>query len=708
MTTYHNDQPINSSRQDLLNRASFCKALSGLVTLDKDSPCLTVSIEGVWGTGKTSIINLTLKALEGNSKLPIVVKYNPWVNGKSNTLVEDFLVQFTSQLGLVDYQKEGMKIATELLSYSKLFSAAKLIPGVEPFGSLVENIFNKVGDATQSLSDLKKLDVQGQKKKVIDNLKKINKPIVVIIDDIDRLTPSECFQVLRLVKAIADFPRTAFVLAFDPTYLHSVLAANNIGNANQYIDKIVQLRLPVPLITKEDLGHIVDTTLEELEPNFSFNHYQDDHDRFIDIYNRHIKQLLTTPRDVKRAINHFKFVYTLVKQDVSTTDLFVLSVIATKCNKIYEDIKNHPWRYASHFNGTNFWVTQDKDKEQVANESKEQRNIIYKSLEMTDNNPIEELLKEVFPSIPREHHFDFYNVDDADAAGRVDSIKRLTTALHVGMPKGMCSKDDVIRFITDADKNMDALSNAIQINAISRFIELYGFEVESQSHSPEHYIKSLKRLAEELMANNSFNQQDSLYGDFYVQASVYTMLVRLLRKTIRIADNKQQILKQTIEEIALLPLIAPTISLMKAQHNESTFESPWMSENDTNAILDSYAIASKQTLLNNQLASNVLEYHMLLPLWTHRVDIVNEILSEIKHDDVLRIGYLNINEIGADSSVGTYLSVNIDKTNLDSNALKIKAEKLLESTDNLLDKAVLLSICDEKKHYIKNGNTVED
>nr|WP_257713538.1 KAP family NTPase [Vibrio neptunius] len=108
------------------------------------------------------------------------------------------------------------------------------------------------------------------------------------MDDIDRLTPSECFQVLRLVKAIADFPRTTFLLAFDPDYLQSVLAAHNVSNATQYIDKIVQLRLPVPLITKDDLNALVDLAFEQLGSDFTFEHYEDDGERFTYIYHKYI------------------------------------------------------------------------------------------------------------------------------------------------------------------------------------------------------------------------------------------------------------------------------------------------------------------------------------------------------------------------------------------------------------------------------------
>ncbi|WP_036816569.1 KAP family P-loop NTPase fold protein, partial [Photobacterium sanctipauli] len=659
MTSYHNDQPINRSQQDQLNRFSFSRSLAKIAALDANSPCLTISIEGCWGTGKTSIINLVKQSFDESSNPPIVVQYNPWVNGKPKSLIEDFLVQFTSQLGLADHPEKGMQVAKELLSYSKLFSVAKLIPGVEPFGSLVENIFKGVGEATKSLSDLKKLDVQAQKEKVVECLRNIDKPIVVIIDDIDRLTPNECFQVLRLVKAIADFPRTTFLLAFDPVYLQSVLAANNISNSSQYIDKIVQLRLPVPLITEDDLNALVDTTLEQLGPDFTFEHYEDDRERFTYIYHRYIKKILDSPRDVKRAVNHFKFVYQLVKHEVSTTDLFILSVLATKYGKIYEHIKSEPYQYTSQHNGKNFWLT-STDKEQAVQEARDRRSKIYNSMDMPNDNPIEGLLEEIFPSIGRSFHYNSYGVDDADAAGRVDSIDRLSTALHIGTPRGLCSDEDVRRFIENAEENMDALESAINGNATSRFLELYGFQLENKQHNPEHCIDNLSKLAEVLMANNLFNQPSDLFSDMFVKVSHYKALCGLVRKIVRIAEDKVTLLNKAIDELALLPFVSESVQLMVRQHTGSS-ESQWLSESDATAVFDTYSAAAEQALTQNQLNSKILEYHVISPLWVSGTETGKRILSAIDQNDVLRIGYLLIGEIGASSSNGTYLSVNLEK-----------------------------------------------
>ncbi|MGD1456131.1 KAP family P-loop NTPase fold protein [Vibrio harveyi] len=708
MTSYHNDQPISRSQQDQLNRLSFSRSLAKIAALDADSPCLTISIEGYWGTGKTSIINLVKQSFDESPNPPIVVQYNPWVNGNPKSLIEDFLVQFTSQLGLADHPEKGIKVAKELLSYSKLFSVAKLIPGVEPFGSLVENIFKGVGEATNSLSDLKKLDVQAQKEKVVECLRNIDKPIVIIIDDIDRLTPNECFQVLRLVKVIADFPRTTFLLAFDPVYLQSVLAANNISNSSQYIDKIVQLRLPVPLITEDDLNTLVDTTLEQLGPGFTFEHYEDDRERFTYIYHRYIKKILESPRDVKRAVNHFKFVYQLVKHEVSTTDLFILSVLATKYCKIYEHIKSEPYQYTSQHNGKNFWLT-STDKEQAVQEAKNQRRKIYNSMGIPFDNAVEGLLEEIFPSIGRSFHYNSYGVDDADAAGRVDSIDRLSTALHIGTPRGLCSDEDVRRFIENAEENMDALESAIDGNATSRFLELYGFQLENKQHHPEHYIDNLSKLAEVLMANNLFNQPSDLFSDMFVEVSHSKALCGLVRKIVRIAEDKVASLNKAIDELALLPFVSESVQLMVRQHTGSS-ESPWISERDATAVFDTYSAAAEQAITKNQLNSKILEYHVISPLWVSETDTGKRILSVLNQNDVLRIGYLLIGEIGASSSNGTFLSVNLEKasSSIDVLALKEEAQTQLELTKDPLDRAILLSTHDGLMHYVSDGTIKSD
>lgn len=364
MSKYHNDQPINGGPKDpdLLNRTNFSDHLSDILLLDPEDDCLTVSLEGEWGYGKTSVINLVKSGLKDKEQSPIIIEYNPWLAGKPETLIQDFLLQFSSQLNIRDNSEDALKAAKELIAYSSLFSAAKLIPGAEPWASIVEKVFSKFGSATKKIAELKKLDLLGKKNKVISAIKKIKIPIVVIIDDIDRLTPSETFQVLRLVKAVADFSGTSFLLAFDAKYLASVLNKNNIENSPEYINKIIQLRVPLPLISEQGMNELANLEFKRLSERDLTKYFESDQERLSWLYHHYFKYIIKNPRDLKRLFNHLRFVLEQVEGQVCFADLFALSIIATKASEVYEHIKKTPEAYIGcRFNNDGMFMEKAED-----------------------------------------------------------------------------------------------------------------------------------------------------------------------------------------------------------------------------------------------------------------------------------------------------------------------------------------------------------
>ena len=79
-----------------------------------------------------------------------------------------------------------------------------------------------MGGATKKISKLKELDLIGRKNKIKQILTSLNQSIVVIIDDIDRVTPDEAYQIVRLVRLLR-FPGTSFLLCFNSEYLAGAL-----------------------------------------------------------------------------------------------------------------------------------------------------------------------------------------------------------------------------------------------------------------------------------------------------------------------------------------------------------------------------------------------------------------------------------------------------------------------------------------------------
>ena len=91
---FNADQPITSSAQDILGRKSFAYALADTILSYQDRNSIVIGLFGEWGSGKTSIINLSLERIEeiANKKndKPIVLKFNPWNFSEQNQLISQF------------------------------------------------------------------------------------------------------------------------------------------------------------------------------------------------------------------------------------------------------------------------------------------------------------------------------------------------------------------------------------------------------------------------------------------------------------------------------------------------------------------------------------------------------------------------------------------------------------------------------------------
>lgn len=71
-------------------------------------------------------------------------------------------------------------------------------------------------------------------------LRELKKPLIVFVDDIDRLEPDEIRMLLRQVKANANLPNIVFVLLFQPSIVEQALDPISDGNGRAFLEKIVQ------------------------------------------------------------------------------------------------------------------------------------------------------------------------------------------------------------------------------------------------------------------------------------------------------------------------------------------------------------------------------------------------------------------------------------------------------------------------------------
>ncbi len=88
---------------------------------------------------------------------------------------------------------------------------------------------------------------------LLNYIESLNKKILIVIDDIDRLNNNEIQQIFQLVKMLGNFPNTIYLLSMDDTIVANSLKEVQKYDGYKYLEKIVQVPLRLPLSKKEDI-----------------------------------------------------------------------------------------------------------------------------------------------------------------------------------------------------------------------------------------------------------------------------------------------------------------------------------------------------------------------------------------------------------------------------------------------------------------------
>ena len=99
---FESDKPISTPAEDVLDRVKFSKEITDVILNWDENESLVISIDGPWGSGKTSQINLIKDQLSKTDKniwkIPAVFEFNPWLFSDFQNLIKIFLNEIAKQL----------------------------------------------------------------------------------------------------------------------------------------------------------------------------------------------------------------------------------------------------------------------------------------------------------------------------------------------------------------------------------------------------------------------------------------------------------------------------------------------------------------------------------------------------------------------------------------------------------------------------------
>ncbi len=170
----------------------------------------------------------------------------------------------------------------------------------------------------------------------------MERPLLVVIDDIDRLSAQEIPQLFQLVKANADFPKVIYLLLYEKIMVEKALDAISNTRGKDYLEKIVQVSFDVPAISQEKADHVLFSGLSEtLGEQTIFRCW--DKARWTELYNQQLRRYFPTLRAVYRFLGSFSFQLALfrAKDDASNESAGGLEVdpidlIALECLRLFE------------------------------------------------------------------------------------------------------------------------------------------------------------------------------------------------------------------------------------------------------------------------------------------------------------------------------------------------------------------------------------
>ena len=343
---YISDDDFNAE-EDYQRRVKLAdEIVKRALATDISKESFSIGITGGWGTGKTTMLESIKKAIGDKA---YVVEFNPWNSQSASQIIADFFSDIRSCLS-----SNYRTLAKPIMRYANLLADVEMNPVEKWLVSKVTGYAEK--------------DLSGRKQLLSKELKKLDRPLVVLIDDTDRLESDEMFEVLRLVRNTAKLPNVIYFVAFDKSYLVAQLAKKEIPDAAQYVEKIFPLEIAMPYAEKHLLISALYYDINQMSKNENLINWLYQHISYDEMTKA--VEILGSYRQVKRfsriyitELSYMRSMFT--KTELSLTDLFWLTLIQLTDHEVYETMFRSPDKYLSLETGTN--IRTYKVSEQIKN-----------------------------------------------------------------------------------------------------------------------------------------------------------------------------------------------------------------------------------------------------------------------------------------------------------------------------------------------------
>jgi hypothetical protein len=323
------DEAVRADDDDDLGRGPFAdRAAAVMASVARSPESTVVGLVGPWGSGKTSTINLILRRLDRDHWG--VAKVNPWAVSGPDAVVMDLLAGIRSQLPPNSAARDAFD------KYGAV--AAPLLAGIpvvgKPASEAVNIVRSLLGEGT----------VQARIEKAAAALGKLARPVLIVVDDVDRLQPPELLALFKAVRVLGRLPHVHYLLAYDEQTVLDVLGATDIASGSParalaFVEKIVTLRLDQPPVRLAQAEHLLRAGLDKALAADGVRLTDDQAQRLEEERNAFLLRTFTEPRAVARLLAQVRLYLPLVgPTEIDPADFVVVTALRITQPRLYRHI----------------------------------------------------------------------------------------------------------------------------------------------------------------------------------------------------------------------------------------------------------------------------------------------------------------------------------------------------------------------------------
>lgn len=348
------DESLGTHKADEFGYAPYAKNLANNIQDSHFSKAFAIGINGKWGSGKTSFIDLVKRELQKNHNDSIHIDFNPWNSNSAKGLIYDFFDSIQEKIRpyhgnlarlLRTYAQKLVDLNSNTITQS-IHASVFALTGFES----IDTLFNEINTTLQ----------------------KIDKKIIVYIDDVDRLDKNEIIEVIRLIRNTANFYNAVFIVAYDRNYIVTALEKHTAYNKEQFLEKIFQVEITLPYFNNDILRQKL---CDQLCQHFSVHHHQIFKEAIIGSKEgtpRYINEWLHTMRDVTRLTNALILNLHNLIEEIDFRDFLRLEILRINFPAVYELLFKDSQKFL-HATQSSGQIQQFTIRQFIKDEQKEER-----------------------------------------------------------------------------------------------------------------------------------------------------------------------------------------------------------------------------------------------------------------------------------------------------------------------------------------------